>query len=107
MVESEKDIAGKWHAVVRKLDNRIQIGLEQNDPTEHIAAKEVPSFGVKFTDRALADMLGFEAEQLTDADHRRQRTREHFDHVHGGRIGIVADAVGKRTAAIDEKPPST
>jgi mono/diheme cytochrome c family protein len=65
VVESEKDIAGKWHAVVRKLDNRIQIGLEQNDPTVHIVAKEVPSFGVKFTDRALADMLGFEAEEVS------------------------------------------
>lgn len=62
VVESDADIAAKWRGVVRKLNNRVQIGLEQKDPTAHIPAKEIPSFGVRFADPELATMLGFDGE---------------------------------------------
>jgi cytochrome c551/c552 len=59
-VDADAVVKAKWHAVVRKLDNRVQIGLEQNDPTEAIPAKEIPVFNVKFPKPELAEMLGFE-----------------------------------------------
>ncbi len=40
VVKADDGVAAKWHAVVRKLDNRVQIGLEQNNPTEVLSAKE-------------------------------------------------------------------
>jgi len=55
----EKDDAKTWHAVVRKTDNRIQIGLEQNNPTEVIDAKARPKIKLKFPKPELAEMLGF------------------------------------------------
>lgn len=61
VVEGDAAVKAKWHAVVRKLDNRVQIGLEQNDPADVIAAKEIPTFGVRFVKPELASMLGFAA----------------------------------------------
>lgn len=65
VVDAAGDVKAKWHAVVRRLDNRVQIGLEQNNPSEVITAKEVPAFGVKFAKRELAEVLGFEGEEIT------------------------------------------
>jgi cytochrome c2 len=66
VVLQDADVASKWHAVVRKVSNRIQIGVEQNDPSQHIAAKEVPSFGLRFPDPELGRMLGFgEQSEIT------------------------------------------
>lgn len=59
VVDADAAVKAKWHAVVRKLDNRVQIGLEQNDPTEIIAAKDQPVFNVKFPKAELAETLGF------------------------------------------------
>ncbi len=59
IVKASNDTAAKWHAVVRRLDNRVQIGLEQNNPADVIPAKEIPAFGVKFAKRDLAEALGF------------------------------------------------
>jgi cytochrome c551/c552 len=58
-VDADAAVKAKWHAVVRKLDNRVQIGLEQNDPVENIPAKEVPVFSLKFPKPELGQLLGF------------------------------------------------
>ncbi|HEY4117738.1 MAG TPA: c-type cytochrome [Byssovorax sp.] len=58
----DADLQKRWHAVVRKLDNRVQFGLEANDASQHIAAKDVPTFGLKFAKPGLATMLGFPAD---------------------------------------------
>ncbi len=58
-IEGESAVKGKWHAIVRKLDNRIQIGVEQDDPTAKVDPKDVPSFGVKFDKPGLGEVLGF------------------------------------------------
>jgi cytochrome c2 len=55
----EKDDAKTWHAVVRKTDNRVQIGIEQNNPVEVIDAKQKPKVKVKFAKPGLAELLGF------------------------------------------------
>lgn len=60
IVDEAGDVKTRWHAVVRRLDNRVQIGLEQNNPAEVISPKEVPAFGVKFSKRELAEVLGFD-----------------------------------------------
>ncbi|MFO0758339.1 MAG: c-type cytochrome [Byssovorax sp.] len=60
LAEGVKD---KWHAVVRRVDNRVEIGLEQNNATDVIPAKEVPAFGVRFPKAELASMLGFSAAE--------------------------------------------
>ena len=59
LVEKDGALAKRWHAVVRKLDNRVQIGLEQNDPTEIIPAKEMPTVGLRINQLELGNMLGF------------------------------------------------
>ena len=59
IVDADPAVKAKWHAVVRKLDNRVQVGLEQSDPNAIIPAKEVPVFNVKFTKPELATTLGF------------------------------------------------
>jgi len=59
IVDEAGDVKAKWHPVVRRLDNRVQIGLEQNNPAEIIPPKEVPAFGVKFAKHELAEVLGF------------------------------------------------
>jgi cytochrome c551/c552 len=59
VVKDDAAVAAKWHAVVRKLDNRVQIGLEQNDPNELLSAKETPVFNVRFTKPELGETLGF------------------------------------------------
>ncbi len=51
----------KYHAVVRKDQNRVQIGVEQNDPNEKIPAKEALTIAVRFPKPELATMLGFNA----------------------------------------------
>ena len=58
----DADLQKRWHAVVRKLDNRVQFGLEPNDSSQHVAAKDVPAFGLKFAKPGLATMLGFPAD---------------------------------------------
>ncbi len=59
VVDADDDVKANWHAVVRKLENRVQIGLEQNEPTAIIPAKETPVFNVRFTKPGLAETLGF------------------------------------------------
>ncbi|MFS8069852.1 MAG: hypothetical protein ACMG6S_26095, partial [Byssovorax sp.] len=75
IVDDAGDVKAKWHAVVRRLDNRVQIGLEQNNPSEVITAKEVPAFGVKFPKRELAAVLGFEGEEITSKASMQTATR--------------------------------
>jgi cytochrome c2 len=55
----EKDDAKAWRVVVRKSDNRVQIGIEQNNPVEVIDAKQKPKVKLKFPKPALAELLGF------------------------------------------------
>lgn len=66
VVDADDAVKANWHAVVRKLENRVQIGLEQNDPTAILPAKETPVFNVKFTKPALAELLGFTGVTETD-----------------------------------------
>lgn len=61
IVQADADVSAKFRAVVRKLSNRVQIGLEQKDPSVHVPAKEIPSFGLRFADTELAEMFGFES----------------------------------------------
>ena len=76
VVDEAGDVKAKWHAVVRRLDNRVQIGLEQNNPSEIIPAKEVPAFGVKFAKRELAEVLGFASgEEITNKASIQTATR--------------------------------
>jgi cytochrome c2 len=65
VVKADAAVSAKWHAVVRKLDDRVQIGLEQNDPNEILSGKEAPVFNVKFTKPELAETLGFEGVEET------------------------------------------
>jgi cytochrome c551/c552 len=58
-VVDKTDVKDKWHAVVRKIDNRVQIGLEPNDANAHVAAKDMPAFQLKFDEPGAAEMLGF------------------------------------------------
>lgn len=59
VVEADGDVKANWHAVVRKLDNRVQIGVEPNDPTKAVDPKSIPTVAVKFVDPELAETLGF------------------------------------------------
>ena len=59
VVDGDSDVKDKWRAVVRKLDNRVQIGLEQQHPEEVLSAKETPVFNVRFNKPELAETLGF------------------------------------------------
>lgn len=59
LVDAEADVKDKWHAVVRRLDNRVQIGVEPIDPSAHIAAKDAPTVGLRFPKTELAELLGF------------------------------------------------
>jgi hypothetical protein len=63
------DVKDKWHVVVRRIDNRVEIGLEQNNATDIIPPKEIPAFGVRFTKPELGATLGFvgASEILTKA----------------------------------------
>ncbi len=61
IVQADSELSAKFRGVVRKLSNRVQIGLEQKDPAAHIPAKEIPAFGVRFADAELAEMFGFES----------------------------------------------
>ncbi len=63
------DVKDKWHVVVRRVDNRVEIGLEQNNPSEIIPTKEIPAFGLRFPKPELAALLGYSAatELLTKA----------------------------------------
>ena len=65
IVEGEGDLATKWHAVVRKIDNRIELGIEQNDPAAHIPAKDMPTFGVKFPELDVAHLFGFDVVETS------------------------------------------
>ncbi len=57
-VVSASEIKDKWHAVVRKIDNRVQIGVEPNEEG-HLSAKDIPVVLVKFDKPGTAEMLGF------------------------------------------------
>jgi cytochrome c2 len=59
LADEAPDLKAKWHAVVREVDHRVEIGLDANNPSEHISAKDRPSFGLKFTKPETARMLGF------------------------------------------------
>jgi cytochrome c2 len=56
------DIAANWEMMVRKLDGRITIGLDQKDPTKVIEDADKPTLRVKFTKPGLAEILGFTGE---------------------------------------------
>ena len=71
-VDADAAVKAKWHAVVRKLDNRVQIGLEANDPTATFTAKERPSLYVKFDKPELATTLGFVGVAETDPEAKEQ-----------------------------------
>ncbi|MBK8256201.1 MAG: c-type cytochrome [Polyangiaceae bacterium] len=58
-VVGKSDVKEKWHAVVRKIDNRIQIGVEANDPDARVPAKEIPSFLLKFEKPETGELLGW------------------------------------------------
>ena len=53
------DIAKSWRIVVRKLDARVTIALEQTKPNEVIEEGDKPTLRVKFTKPELGEMLGF------------------------------------------------
>jgi len=56
---AKTDLKDKWHVVVRKIDNRVQIGLESNDANAHVAAKDVPVVQLRFDEPELGELLGF------------------------------------------------
>ena len=58
-VVDKSDLKGAWHAVVRKIDNRIQIGVEANDAAAHVAPKDVPVFQIRFEKAGTAELLGW------------------------------------------------
>lgn len=60
------DLKDKWHAVVRKIDNRVQIGLEPNDAGAHVAAKDVPVFQVAFEVKQANPKVEFESPELAE-----------------------------------------
>ncbi|HEY3593148.1 MAG TPA: hypothetical protein VGL13_04720, partial [Polyangiaceae bacterium] len=55
----DPDDAKAWHVVVRKTDNRVQLGVEQNSPTEVIDPKQRPKVRLRFPQPELAELLGF------------------------------------------------
>jgi cytochrome c551/c552 len=56
------DLAKSWRVVVRKLDGRVNIGLEQTQPNEVIEEADKPTLRVKFTKHELGELLGFKDE---------------------------------------------
>jgi cytochrome c2 len=56
------DLARSWRVVVRKLDDRVTVGLEQTQPNEVIEEADKPTLRLKFTRRELGEMLGFKNE---------------------------------------------
>ena len=56
------DLAKSWRVVVRKLDGRVAIGLEQTQPNEVIEDADKPTLRIKFTKPELGEMLGFKEE---------------------------------------------
>lgn len=58
-VVDKTDLKDKWHAVVRKIDNRVQIGVEPNDPDARIPAKEMPAVLLKFEKPEAGELLGW------------------------------------------------
>jgi cytochrome c2 len=56
------DIASSWRIVVRRLDGRVTIGLEQTKPNQVIEEADKPTLRIKFTKPGLAETLGFEGE---------------------------------------------
>ncbi len=59
LVDQDDKIKASFRAVARKVDNRVQIGLEPSDPSQHVNAKDVPGFGIRFPKTELATLLGF------------------------------------------------
>lgn len=53
------DLAKSWRVVVRKLDGRVTIGLDQTQPNEVIEESDKPTLRIKFTKPELGEMLGF------------------------------------------------
>ncbi|MEZ4302746.1 MAG: c-type cytochrome, partial [Polyangiaceae bacterium] len=58
-VVEKTDLKEKWHAVVRRIDNRVQIGVEPNDPNARIPAKEMPSVLLRFEKPEAGELLGW------------------------------------------------
>ncbi len=56
------DIAASWRIVVRRLDGRVTIALEQTQPNQVIEEADKPTLRVKFTKPELAEILGFTGE---------------------------------------------
>ena len=52
--------------MVRKVDNRVQIGVEQNVPLAVIDAKQRPKVKLKFPKKGLAELLGFDGTPELD-----------------------------------------
>jgi cytochrome c2 len=65
LVDADAALKAGFHAVVRRIDNRIEIGVEQNDPTKYVATKDQPVIGLRFPDPELANMLGFVGAEAT------------------------------------------
>jgi cytochrome c551/c552 len=58
-VVAKTELKDKWHAVVRKIDNRVQIGVEPNDTDARVPAKDMPVVQLKFDKPETAEMLGW------------------------------------------------
>lgn len=58
-VVAKTDLKDKWHPVVRTIDNRMQIGVEPNDPDARIPAKEMPVVLLRFDKPEAGEMLGW------------------------------------------------
>jgi cytochrome c2 len=58
LVDGDEAIAAVWRAVARKVDNRVQIGLEPKDPTA-AAPEKLPDVVLSFPKRGLSTLLGF------------------------------------------------
>ncbi len=54
------DLAKSWRIIVRKLDGRVTLGLEQTHPNEVIEEADKPTLRLKFTKPELGEMLGYE-----------------------------------------------
>jgi cytochrome c2 len=54
------DLAKSWRVVVRKLDGRVTIGLEQTLPNQVIEDADKPTLRIKFSKPELGEMLGFD-----------------------------------------------
>ncbi|HZO15443.1 MAG TPA: c-type cytochrome, partial [Polyangiaceae bacterium] len=70
VLDQDAEAAKKWRAVVRKLDNRVNIGLEPIDPNMPRAdlVKDLPRMQVSFPKFRAAQMLGFKGQRELDSN---------------------------------------